>query len=130
MELIAAGKTIGAINAIGFAVTAATRTHKVTDLCGTAAFAATAIQLLQKAKDPRAKFLNIAVIVYGVRLGTYLFSRVLKIGHDSRLNFLFPKPGETWADPNGAMFPFQLGGFWFLQVRSSMFSLPGRRGSV
>lgn len=108
--------TIGTVNAAGFAVTATTHTHAVTDLCGTSAFvgsawatwaaAATAgrVPLISRT---RGFALTALVTAWGARLGGYLFSRVLATGGDSRLDPFFPQPGHL---------PIKLAGFWTAQA--------------
>lgn len=108
--------TIGAVNAAGFAVTAATHTHAVTDLAGTSAFvgsawatwaAAAAAGNVPLLAATRGFALTAAVSAWGARLGGYLFSRVLTTGGDARLDPFFPAPGQL---------PLKLAGFWTAQA--------------
>lgn len=119
---IAAGvkRSLGAIafvNGVGFAVTAGTGTHKITDLCGTGGFVASAAVSLRYAKSPsvRSLILGAGVILWGSRLGGYLFKRVLETGDDQRLRRFFPEEGEGLLDSDRAFFPVNLLGFWTLQ---------------
>lgn len=108
--------TVGAVNAVGFCVTAATHTHKVTDLAGTSAFVGSAWATWTAAATAgrvplvswtRGFGVTAVVTAWGARLGGYLLSRVLKVGSDSRLDPFFPKPGEL---------PLKLAGFWTAQA--------------
>lgn len=108
--------TVGGVNAVGFAVTAATHTHAVTDLAGTSAFVASAWATHAAAAaaggvalfaPTRGFALTAVVTAWGVRLGGYLFSRVLETGGDARLDPFFPKQGQP---------PIKLAGFWTAQA--------------
>lgn len=78
------------VNLFGFAATALTGTHKLTDLCGTGAFV---VSMLSTAKHSgawklglasTAGVLNSMLGAWGVRLGTYLFARILYTGKARR----------------------------------------------
>jgi steroid 5-alpha reductase family enzyme len=109
--------TVAGVNAAGFAVTAATHTHAVTDLAGTSAFVASAWATHAAAAaaggvglfaPTRGFALTAVVTAWGVRLGGYLFSRVLRTGGDARLDPFFPrKKGDL---------PLKLAGFWLAQA--------------
>ena len=120
---------IVSVNAAGFVVTAATKSHKVTDLTGTAAFVAsawathaassastsassTSSSLLLR--PTRGFALACVVSAWGARLSAHLFSRVLRLGKDERLEFLFPGEGDPPLGGPSA-FPLKLAGFWAAQ---------------
>lgn len=116
---------IASVNAAGFVVTAATKSHKVTDLTGTAAFVASAwaTHAASAPRSPSASFLlkptrgfALACVVsaWGARLSAHLFSRVLRLGKDERLDFLFPREGDPLVGGPSA-FPLKLAGFWAAQ---------------
>ena len=113
------------------------QSHKVTDLTGTAAFVASAwathaaaaaassssssslsasSSLLSSSllKPSRGFALALVVTAWGARLSAHLFTRVLKLGKDERLDFLFP--GEDDPPLGGpSTFPLKLAGFWAAQ---------------
>ena len=108
--------TIGAVNGAGFTITAATHTHAVTDLSGTAAFVASSWATWAAAaraggiplvSATRGFALTAVVTGWGLRLGSYLFSRVIATGGDRRLDPFFPPPGHP---------PIKLAGFWTAQA--------------
>ena len=121
---------IAAVNAAGFAVTAVTKSHKITDLCGTTAFVASAwathaassistsssssFSSLLLRPTSRGFALACVVSAWGARLSAHLFTRVLRLGKDERLDFLFPGEGDP---PLGgpSVFPLKLAGFWAAQ---------------
>jgi steroid 5-alpha reductase family enzyme len=120
---------VGSINLVGFIITAITKTHKLTDLLGTGSFVvATVFMSYQsylnlsshKSQLPfyvnRLFWINCAVILWGSRLGIYLFQRILKTHEDRRLKSFFPQSDEKWFDIRKSNFPINLGGFWFLQA--------------
>lgn len=81
-------QVVAATNAAGFLVTAATQSHKITDLTGTAAFAASAWAThhaaCRAAGTPllapgRGVLLAGCVSLWAARLGGYLFYRVLQV---------------------------------------------------
>ena len=108
------------VNAAGFALTAASRSHKITDLCGTGAFVASA-WATQRALAPAAGgglplLLTAAVSLWGARLASFLFYRVCAMGEDRRLRFLFPQDAaEPWFTGPSA-YPLKLAGFWTIQT--------------
>lgn len=107
------GIVIGGCNFLGYAISAAFETHKITDLVGVGSFVAAAISLTMRnpvllskvaVKSPflaeqqlqvgplnlcmgtaRVLIANSLVIIWGARLSTYLFNRVLRLGEDKRL---------------------------------------------
>jgi hypothetical protein len=84
--LLQSAKVIFVTNAVGFGVTAVTQSHKITDLTGTAAFAASAIATLVTTAGRPLSLMSPSVLLTGavatwaVRLGSYLFYRVLQVG--------------------------------------------------
>lgn len=138
--LLSAGVIWGA-NTLGFTATALTHTHKLTDVTGTGAFVLSvcttfaalryqnALASPGKALPLRPLLLTVAVSFWGVRLGSFLFQRILQSPTDSRLSEFFPSPGEL---------PIRLAGFWNIQACWAFFSLlpvtmahrmPAARGS-
>ena len=124
---------IAAVNAAGFAVTALSKSHKITDLTGTAAFVASAwathassslsatsssssssSSLSLLLRPSRGFALACVVSAWGARLSAHLFTRVLRLGKDERLDFLFPGEGDP---PLGgpSLFPAKLLSFWAAQ---------------
>lgn len=116
-------KVIAATNALGFAVTAVTQSHKITDLTGTASFALSAIAthaatcraLGTPALAPsRGALLAGCVSLWSLRLGGYLFYRVLQVGKDARLDQFFQQPGEPLLT-GPSNYPLRLAFFWTMQ---------------
>lgn len=115
-----------ASNGLGFALTAALETHKLTDLVGVGSFVLAAADLFLKAKrrgDLRAMLLDSSVMVWGVRLAGFLFARVIRLGHDARLSSFFREPGEPFLDKTRSFFPVKLAGFWAIQALWPMLCL-------
>ena len=136
---------VGGCNLGGFAITAVLETHKITDLVGVGSFIAAVgtltyrngllnnlgstvssalsdknrvqsiLTLLGNSLQFRQLLVNFSVAVWGSRLATYLFSRVLAVGEDKRLNKFFKKPGEFNLDINNSFYPVRLGVFWTIQ---------------
>ena len=92
---------------------------------------ATATSLVQNLKDVatgvlefrgvnigniRLALANGVVLVWGVRLATFLFGRVLALGEDKRLNKFYREEGEGFLDPKRSLFPLKLAGFWSIQA--------------
>ena len=115
------------VERVGFLVTAATQSHKITDLCGTSAFIASAwathAAACKAAGRPvagrgapgRSLALTLLTTAWGVRLSAYLFGRVLKTGKDERLSKFFPAgPDERWLTGE-SRFPARLASFWAAQ---------------
>eukprot|EP01025_Chloroclados_australasicus_P056052 TRINITY_DN6885_c0_g3_i1.p1 TRINITY_DN6885_c0_g3~~TRINITY_DN6885_c0_g3_i1.p1 ORF type:complete len:311 (-),score=19.12 TRINITY_DN6885_c0_g3_i1:99-1007(-) len=121
--LLLSGGVILGVNATGFLITLITQTHKITDLCGTGAFVASAIathrascQLFNKPiinTSPSA-IATACAILWGVRLGGFLFYRILQTTKDYRLDFMFKKKDEKWIVGPSA-YPLKLFGFWTIQ---------------
>lgn len=120
------GAVVGGCNAVGYALTAAFETHKLTDLVGAGSFVAATLALsynnglLKLGSGPishlKLLLVNVGVILWGSRLASYLFSRVLKVGEDKRLNKFFRKPGESYFDLKASFFPVRLATFWTIQA--------------
>lgn len=127
--LLFSAAVIGGINLMGFGITAGAHTHKLTDLCGSGAFvaSATASLYLNRAHlgkvaanglAPRSVILTLAVGLWGARLGAHLFERILKSDKDPRLEPYFRdrKAGEGWFDTSKSFYPVKLAGFWLIQA--------------
>lgn len=125
--LTLSASVIGAVNGAGFLVTAATQSHKVTDLAGTSAFIASAWAthgaaaraagrpVLGRGAPGRSLALTLLTTAWGVRLSAYLFGRVLKTGHDPRLAQFFPAGEEEPWLTGPSRFPAKLASFWLAQ---------------
>jgi len=122
-----ASRLIIGINAVGFAITATTRTHKITDLVGVGTFGIAACYTLYRARRSKAetdrtkKLLTLCVCLWSLRLSSFLFARVLKAGEDQRLRQFFPnpnKPHEGWLTMSNGKPPkiVKLAFFWSLQA--------------
>ncbi|EFN53044.1 hypothetical protein CHLNCDRAFT_137283 [Chlorella variabilis] len=116
-------KVVAATNAAGFLVTAVTQSHKITDLTGTAAFAASAWATHAAAAramgtpllaPSRGSLLAGCVSLWALRLGGYLFYRVLQVGKDARLDQFFQQPEETLLT-GPSNYPLRLLFFWTMQ---------------
>jgi steroid 5-alpha reductase family enzyme len=82
-----------ALNGVFFAVAAARRTDVVTDLSYSLTFALLAIVLpFTGAREPVQLVASLLVIVWAVRLGTYLFRRILRMKVDHRFDEMRDKP--------------------------------------
>eukprot|EP01023_Acetabularia_acetabulum_P026388 TRINITY_DN2507_c0_g2_i1.p1 TRINITY_DN2507_c0_g2~~TRINITY_DN2507_c0_g2_i1.p1 ORF type:complete len:300 (+),score=50.65 TRINITY_DN2507_c0_g2_i1:87-986(+) len=121
--LLLSGGVILAVNSTGFLITMVTQTHKITDLFGTGAFVLSAIathrascQLFNQPvlKPTPSAVATLSVMLWGIRLGGFLFSRILHTTKDDRLDFLFKKEGEKWFT-GPSSYPFKLFGFWTIQ---------------
>jgi steroid 5-alpha reductase family enzyme len=107
---------IGGLNLAGFALTAATGTHRITDLTGTAAFALSALATYGKKGTIVSKLLTGAVVLWAGRLGGYLFGRIMTIDKDERLNKFFRKTRDEPWFTGPSNFPLKLAGFWTIQA--------------
>lgn len=117
---------IGAANAVGFTLSATLQTHALTDLVGVGSFVLATVrltslqnfrQLVQSSLvDNRALLVNGLVFVWGTRLASYLFRRILFIHEDKRLNHFYPAPDEGFFDRKRSNFPLNLFGFWSIQA--------------
>lgn len=118
------GAIVGGCNAAGYLLTAVLETHKLTDLVGAGSFVAATLALshhngllkFDHVSHPKLLLVNVGVMLWGSRLASYLFSRVLKVGEDKRLNKFFRKPGEAYLDIKASFFPVRLATFWTIQA--------------
>lgn len=118
-----ASKLILGINAVGFGITAITRTHKITDLVGVGTFGIAACYTLYRSRNSEKtkKLLTLCVCLWSLRLSSFLFMRVLKAGEDHRLRQFFPnpnKPQQGWFTITNGQTPkiAKLAFFWSLQA--------------
>eukprot|EP01026_Neomeris_dumetosa_P084795 TRINITY_DN99846_c0_g1_i4.p1 TRINITY_DN99846_c0_g1~~TRINITY_DN99846_c0_g1_i4.p1 ORF type:complete len:292 (-),score=6.91 TRINITY_DN99846_c0_g1_i4:30-905(-) len=121
--LLLSGGVILGINSVGFLITMATQTHKITDLFGTGAFVVSAIATHSASchlfKQPLLKptpsaLATACVALWGTRLAGFLFYRILQTSKDDRLDFMFKKSGEKWFT-GPSTYPLKLLGFWSIQ---------------
>jgi len=92
------------LNGAFFAVAAARRTDVVTDLSYSLTFALLAIVLpFTGARETTQLVASLLVLVWAVRLGTYLFRRILRMKVDHRFDDMRDKP-------------LRFGRFWLLQA--------------
>jgi len=112
--------TIVGLNLLGFTITAFTRTHLITDLIGTGAFVVSAVCTFLASPASastgtlmlRPVVLTVCTVLWGVRLASYLFYRILHTRHDARLAAFFPpSPSSPWTADR----LFKLAMFWSLQ---------------
>jgi len=94
-----------AINAAFFATAASLKTDKVTDLSYGLSFAFIAAAMIVRSGvwDPGRLFVGVIVLLWALRLASYLFARILKTGTDHRFD------GIRESIPRFAR-------FWFLQA--------------
>ena len=82
-----------AVNGAFFAVAAARRTDVVTDLSYSLTFALLAVVLLLTgAAEPVQLVASLLVVVWAVRLGTYLFRRIMRMKVDHRFDGMRDEP--------------------------------------
>ena len=82
-----------AVNGVFFAVAAARRTDVVTDLSYSLTFALLAVVLLfTGAAEPIQLLASLLVVVWAVRLGTYLFRRIMRMKVDHRFDGMRDDP--------------------------------------
>ena len=82
-----------AVNGVFFAVAAARRTDVVTDLSYSLTFALLAVVLLfTGAAEPIQLVASLLVVVWAVRLGTYLFRRIMRMKVDHRFDGMRDDP--------------------------------------
>lgn len=82
-----------AVNGVFFAVAAARRTDVVTDLSYSLTFAVLAVVLLfTGAAEPIQLLASLLVVVWAVRLGTYLFRRIMRMKVDHRFDGMRDDP--------------------------------------
>jgi steroid 5-alpha reductase family enzyme len=92
------------LNGAFFAVAAARKTDVVTDLSYSLTFALLAVVLLfAGGREPVQLVASLLVVVWAVRLGTYLFRRILRMKVDHRFDGMRDKP-------------LRFARFWFLQA--------------
>lgn len=81
------------VNSAFFAVAAARRTDVVTDLSYSLTFAILAVALLfTGARDPVQVVASLLVLLWAIRLGGYLFRRILRMKVDHRFDGMRDKP--------------------------------------
>ena len=126
MELLIALGISVAINAVFFALAALLRTDKVTDLSYSLSFVVLAVVLLVRGGHfSLLHVLTAALIcVWGIRLGAYLFARILKTGVDHRFDDMRDHPlrfARFWA--------LQAFTVWVVMLPAvRLFALPGTGG--
>ena len=82
-----------AVNGVFFAVAAARRTDVVTDLSYSLTFALLAgVLLFTGAAEPIQLLASLLVVVWAVRLGTYLFRRIMRMKVDHRFDGMRDDP--------------------------------------
>jgi len=93
------------INLIFFIIAISNKTDKVTDLSYSFTFLTIAAYYLFQVEKTSLLHLipSILVIIWSIRLGSYLFIRILKIKHDERFKHMHEKP-------------LKFAGFWILQA--------------
>jgi steroid 5-alpha reductase family enzyme len=79
-----------------------------------AAFGAKILSLT--ADNARVFLVNAGVVLWGSRLSTYLFHRVLKLGEDKRLHKFYRDKDEPYLDSKRSNFPLNLASFWVIQA--------------
>jgi len=128
--LITTAKIATAINVAGLTLTVLTESHKVQDFAGTMSFCLASIATLHRSKNYQAAqvLLTSCVSVWSIRLASYLLYRVITLGEDKRLKFLFPdrSKGETWLKTSSkGTFPkiFRIINFWAFQTLWSIIGL-------
>ena len=95
------------VNGAFFAVAATRRTDVVTDLSYSLTFALLAVVLpFTGAREPSQLLASLLVLLWAVRLGAYLFRRILRIKVDHRFDDMRDKP-------------LRFARFWLLQASPS-----------
>jgi len=118
--LILSTKVLSASNALGLVVSLLTGSHLHLDLIGTGAIGlAAAVPLLSSAGNPQSVLLSSsAVILWSVKLASFLLFRATKLGNDARLDV-------TLSTVGGAV------GFWAVSfIWGLVCSLPHTLGST
>lgn len=124
-SVIALGISIG-INAVFFVCAALLRTDKVTDLSYSLSFVVLAVVLILRGGYFTLLHVLTAALIcaWGIRLGAYLFSRILKTGVDHRFDDMRNRPlrfARFWA--------LQALTVWVVMLPvTRLFSLPGKAG--
>ena len=125
---------VGGCNLVGYGITAVLETHKLTDLVGCGSFVVATLSLsnsngllanIRNGNFSHSKIIaiNLAIVIWGSRLATYLFHRVLNVGEDKRLDKFFRRPGEKYLDLTGSFYPIKLSSFWLIQAMWSFICL-------
>ena len=123
MEFLVALGISAAINAVFFACAALLRTDKVTDLSYSLSFVVLAVVLILRGGHFTFLHVLTAVLIcaWGIRLGAYLFARILKTGVDHRFDDIRNRPlrfARFWA--------LQALTVWIVMFPATrLFSLPG-----
>jgi steroid 5-alpha reductase family enzyme len=105
------------VNALGYLLTVTTKSHLHVDLLGSSAFALAAWPSLSSSNE-RVRWSARIVAAWSVKLAGFLFGRVLKSGHDSRLDEVLDSP-------------YYAAGFWvFSWAWGAIASLPLTVGST
>lgn len=123
--VLAACKTsftaIAAINFAGYTATALLETHKITDLCGTSAFAVSSLATYYlhartaSVTPLTSILLTICVSLWSIRLASFLQNRIMTFGVDTRLGKFFRKQDEPWFT-GPSVYPVRLAVFWTIQA--------------
>lgn len=92
-----------------WAIAALLKTEKFYDLAGSSTFALLSLLAYNKYSNghPRAKIQTTAILIWALRLGTYLFSRILKDGHDRRFD-------KARDNPSLFFFYWTMQGVWVI----------------
>ncbi|KAJ8906220.1 hypothetical protein NDN08_002714 [Rhodosorus marinus] len=102
-----------ASNALGFTITAATRTHKVADLLSSGPFVLSAVATYAAGPGTTAGLVATGLTgLYCIRLTSFLVKRVLKLGKDTRFDGYIPEEGEKMT----AAKLKSLGGLWTIMA--------------
>jgi steroid 5-alpha reductase family enzyme len=123
--LVALGISVG-INAVFFAFAMLLRTDKVTDLSYSLSFVVLAVVLLLRGGNFSLLHVVTAMLIcaWGIRLGAYLFARIMKTGVDHRFDDMRDRPlrfARFWA--------LQAFTVWVVMLPATrLFSLPGGDG--
>lgn len=104
-------KIVLGANLLGYVISLTTSIHYHVDFLGTGAFAAAALpDLLRRSTVQRVQWSSAAVVAFGVKLGGFLFYRVLQTGHDARLDDILASPVSA-------------GGFWLYSALWGIFCM-------
>jgi len=107
--LVVSAGVFVASNALGFGITAATRTHKVADLLSAGPFVLSAVATYAVGPGTTAGLVVTGLTgLHCIRLTSFLVKRVLKLGKDSRFDGYIPEEGEKMT----AAKLKSLGGLW------------------
>lgn len=105
LNLLTSALVILGIQVIFFIFAVTLKTDKVTDLSYSLTFVVTALLFLFALKQPSVMQVLVAVFItlWGARLGSYLFIRIIKLKKDDRFDGIREKP-------------LSFSGFWLLQA--------------